>query len=360
MKDNKSKLVAIIVLVAIFASIVWSAITFFFLGWNKGQVVNTQQENLVNNNLDNETQPEITGANAEKNKDLVVTIIGDKRCNDCYTDQIVDELKKTPFLTKSKFIVKDFKDEGVEQEVKDLNIKFLPAVILSKGEVDPSMDKFLKKIDDKHYQLIIGSKFDPFLERSDKGFLLMNKDLLKEIKDKSYIKGNKNAKITWLEYSDLECPFCAKLHVSPTPKEVTKKYGDDINVIFNHFPLSFHKDAQKAAEALECIAEQKGDKAFYEALSKSYNKYHNNDFDLEGLYDLAEKELGVNKDELKKCVDSGKYTNKVKEEMQRGIKLGITWTPWNVLINNETGEYIILPWAYPTEAFEEQIDKLLK
>jgi len=54
--------------------------------------------------------------------------------------------------------------------------------------------------------------------------LILDKKVLAEIKENSYLKGNKDAKITWLEYSDLECPFCAKLHNSGTPEELVKKY----------------------------------------------------------------------------------------------------------------------------------------
>jgi len=73
---------------------------------------------------------------------------------------------------------------------------------------------------------------------------MLSLEKIQEVKAESYINGNKDAKITWLEYSDLECPYCAKLHNSGTPEELIEKYGDDLNIIFNHFPLSFHKNAQ--------------------------------------------------------------------------------------------------------------------
>ena len=78
---------------------------------------------------------------------------------------------------------------------------------------------------------------------------------LKELQafyDSSYIEGNKDAKVTVIEFSDVECPFCQRHNNNGTLDTVMEKYGDDVNVIFAHFPLSFHATAQKAGEALEC------------------------------------------------------------------------------------------------------------
>ncbi|MDR0771938.1 MAG: thioredoxin domain-containing protein [Candidatus Peribacteria bacterium] len=61
----------------------------------------------------------------------------------------------------------------------------------------------------------------------------------------------------WFEFSDLQCPYCAKLYSDGTPAAIRAKYGDDISVIFNHFPLSFHPNAIPAAEVAECLATQK-------------------------------------------------------------------------------------------------------
>jgi protein-disulfide isomerase len=73
---------------------------------------------------------------------------------------------------------------------------------------------------------------------------MLENDKLQAVKDSSYIKGNKDAKITWIEYSDLECPYCAKLHNAGTVEALTEKYGDKLNIMYNHFPLDFHKNAQ--------------------------------------------------------------------------------------------------------------------
>ncbi|MDP6626712.1 MAG: DsbA family protein, partial [Methanopyri archaeon] len=63
-----------------------------------------------------------------------------------------------------------------------------------------------------------------------------------------------DAEVTILEYSDFQCPFCSR--VVPTIEQIKATYGNKVNVIFKHFPLGFHENAQKAAEASECARDQ--------------------------------------------------------------------------------------------------------
>lgn len=67
-------------------------------------------------------------------------------------------------------------------------------------------------------------------------------------------KGNENAAVTVVEFSDFECPYCARF--VPTVSQMLAEYGDEIRFTYRHFPLSFHPNAQKAAEAFECAKEQ--------------------------------------------------------------------------------------------------------
>ena len=66
--------------------------------------------------------------------------------------------------------------------------------------------------------------------------------------------GGKDAKVTLVEFSDFECPYCGRF--APTVDQILADYGDKIKFTFRHFPLSFHTHAQKAAEAFECAKEQ--------------------------------------------------------------------------------------------------------
>jgi predicted DsbA family dithiol-disulfide isomerase len=71
--------------------------------------------------------------------------------------------------------------------------------------------------------------------------------------------------------------------------------------------------------------------------------------------------LGANKDTITKCIDAKTFDKKIKNQQATWTKeFWVTGTPWNVLINNETGEYEVISGAYPTDSFVKIIDKLLK
>jgi protein-disulfide isomerase len=326
----------------------------FYIGQNMNKSTVSQVSNTNQTITNNDT-------NNSQTTWLIIKVIDDVRCIDCNTDSLIENLKKVPALSSSTFNKVDFADEWVAEYLKENNIRVLPAVIFQTNFVAPGINEGLEAINETEFALDLWptAKYNPFVKRSERGFLQLDVAELGKIKDNSYIQWNENAEITWIEYSDLECPFCARLHNSSTPKDVTTKYGDKLNVVFNHFPLSFHKNAQAGSEALECIGEVSWSDAFYSVLEKSYKIYDNNNFVLDGLFDIAAAEW-VNKEALANCVESGKYTEKVQNQMTVGQStFGVTGTPGNVLINNATGEYEVLSGAYPTPAFEAIIDKLL-
>ena len=78
-----------------------------------------------------------------------------------------------------------------------------------------------------------------------------------------YIRGNPNAQVTLVEFSDLQCPFCKRFH--PTVQQVLAEYGDQVRWIYRHYPIDqLHPHARPAAEASECLAEQKGAEGFWQ------------------------------------------------------------------------------------------------
>lgn len=313
------------------------------------------------------------GTQSANYEDLTLTVITDSRDSSGNAEQILGQIKELPSIQNAELVEKEFSEDGVSELLKENNITALPVFIFSTNNFDTSLDPqsvgqngqlapkisaYLQKLSVSGYTLPVGATFNPFTKRSDRGHLMLEEWVLEKIKDGSHIKGNKDATLIWLEYSDLECPYCAKLHNNNTSWELAAKYPEELNMAFNHFPLGFHKNAQPWAEGLECAAEQTSSDKFYSLIEASFKKYNSNNFSLEGFYDLAVEEW-VNKDELKKCVKSWKYTEKVKKQMALGAReFGITWTPGNVLINNETWEYEVISWAYPVDSFVQIIDKL--
>ncbi len=177
------------------------------------------------------------------------------------------------------------------------------------------------------------------------------------LKASDHIRGNVDAKVTLVEYSDFECPFCKSFE--PTIQGLLKTYGDKIRLVYRHFPLSFHANAQKEAEASECIAELGGNDAFWKYVDTIFERTTSNGtgFALDKLGPLA-AELGVNQTEFQTCLDSNKYEQLVKDQIADGTTGGVSGTPSTFIINPK-GETQILVGAQPIEAFKTEIDKAL-
>ena len=180
------------------------------------------------------------------------------------------------------------------------------------------------------------------------------------LKEWAYIKWKPDARITFIEYSDLECPFCKKLHSEWTIDQLLESYPDDVNFIFKHFPLGFHEMAAMEAEASECVWELAWSDKYYEFIETVFaaSKTDGNSFTKESISDLAWT-IWVDSGSVLSCVESGKYTQKVKDQTAEWASFGVTWTPWNVLVDNSTWEFKILPWAYPVTDFKTIIDGFL-
>lgn len=190
----------------------------------------------------------------------------------------------------------------------------------------------------------------------------MSKDEINALKDWSYFEWNENALISIYEFSDLECPFCIRQYKEGTIKQMLEKFWDKINTAFKHFPLDFHKNAPKEAEATLCAWELGWAEKSVEFHAKIFDRTNGGNgewFSLDALVPLA-KELGLNEKKFSECLDGGKMADRVKADMELGKKYGVTGTPGSVIVNNETWEYVVIAWAYPASEFESKINGLLK
>lgn len=146
---------------------------------------------------------------------------------------------------------------------------------------------------------------------------------VKEVSDADHVRGNKNAKVTLIEYSDYECPFC-KRH-EPSMVQALKDFPNDVRIVYRHYPLtSIHPNAQKSAEAAECAAKLGGNDAFW--------KLHDKLFEISPALTpdalvAAAKGLGLNEANFKKCLDSGEMAGRVDSDVASGNDSGVEGTP---------------------------------
>lgn len=178
-------------------------------------------------------------------------------------------------------------------------------------------------------------------------------------KNEDHVRGNVNANVSIIEYSDFECPYCKRNH--PTVKQVFEKYDGKVNWVYRHLPLPFHlPNAVDEAEASECVAELNGNNAFWKFNDLIYERTPSNKgLNFEQLRPLAE-EIGVNGSAFDICMASDKHLAKIETQSKEADAMGVRGTPANLIRNNKTGEVKFLGGAYPAESFEAAIDAMLK
>ena len=179
-----------------------------------------------------------------------------------------------------------------------------------------------------------------------------------KVTNDDHIRGNKDAKVVLIEYSDYECPYCNKFH--PTMKQVMEKYGNQVAWVYRHYPLPFHTSAQRSAETGECVNKVGGKEAFWKFSDAVYTQVGTDGATAltpENLYKLAAA-AGANSDKVKSCVDSGEMTQKVKDQMAAGTTAGISGTPGTIIVTKD-GKYELIPGALPFEQVQPLLDKYL-
>jgi protein-disulfide isomerase len=169
-----------------------------------------------------------------------------------------------------------------------------------------------------------------------------------EVMDDDAVKGDPDAPVTIVEFSDFECPFCTRFFTQTLPA-ITEQYIDTgkVKFIYRDFPLSFHPNAQKAAEAAEC-AEDQG--KFWEMHDMLFEKGVGGGTDSFKQFAI---DLGVDSAAFDECLDTGKYAEEVQKDLADGSRLGVSGTP-GFFIN---GQYV--SGAQPFEVFQQVIEQEL-
>jgi len=166
--------------------------------------------------------------------------------------------------------------------------------------------------------------------------------------DDDAMKGDKDAPVTIIEFSEYQCPYC-KRYVDQTLGQIQEKYIDTgkVKYVFRDFPLDFHQNAKPAAMAAECVKAEGGDDAYWE--------YHDT---------LFENQQAISPDDLKgyasdmgydiaDCLDNEEYADEVDADTEEGKSYGVRGTP-AFFINGR-----FLSGAQPFAAFEKLIEEEL-
>ncbi len=179
--------------------------------------------------------------------------------------------------------------------------------------------------------------------------------------DNDPIIGDPNAQITIIEFSDFQCPFCARFNTQTLPS-IFEEYISQgkVKLVFRDFPIqSIHPNALPASVAAECANEQGKFKEMHDKLFDNQNQWNKQEtIDALFLFKQYALEMQLDSKTFESCLDNGKYIDEIRKDLKDGQNYGISGTP-GFFIGNEKIGYVELKGAQPFESFKKVIDEQL-
>jgi len=180
--------------------------------------------------------------------------------------------------------------------------------------------------------------------------------------DNDPVIGSQDAAITIIEFSDFQCPFCARFHIQTLPIIMDEYINEGkVKLVFRDFPIqSIHPNAVPASVAAECANEQEKFKEMHDILFERQKEWSNQETSgaIE-LFNQYAREMELKKEQFESCLTSAKYVEEIQKDLNDGRTYGITGTPGFFIGNDEIG-FVELKGAQPFESFKKVIDSQLK
>lgn len=177
--------------------------------------------------------------------------------------------------------------------------------------------------------------------------------------DKNYVRGNLDtADVVIFEYSDSDCPFCAKFH--PTLQQIVSDYKGKIAWVYRFFPLDMHPNARTEALALACAGQLGGSQAFNEYIDSVIDMTLTPGTKSNDLLATLATQQGLNANQFKSCMNNADTAKLVDADIAEAQNIGAQGTPFSIVMNTKTGKQTTLPGAYPIEEVRKAIDSVLK
>jgi protein-disulfide isomerase len=174
--------------------------------------------------------------------------------------------------------------------------------------------------------------------------------------------GDIDATITIIEFSDFQCPFCAKFHVQTLPTIMDEYINKGtVKLVFRDFPIqSIHPNAVPASVAAECANEQGKFKEMHDILFEKQNEWDNQEMNKAIiLFNQYASEMQLEQEKFDSCLKNGKYIEEIKKDLEDGRAYGVSGTPEFFIGNDQIG-FIELKGAQPFESFKKVIEIQLK
>jgi protein-disulfide isomerase len=176
------------------------------------------------------------------------------------------------------------------------------------------------------------------------------------IRSDDHIRGNANADVVLLEWSDLECPFWKRHH--DNMKQIMKDFDGKVEWVYRYYPLDFHTYSKKESEAAECANEIAGADGFWNFVDTVFTVSNGNNFLDRAKLDPIAKTAGIDAAKFSACLDSGKMAARVQKDMESGARAGVQGTPFTVAFNKKTGKQTVINGALPLQSIKAQLAQI--
>jgi protein-disulfide isomerase len=181
----------------------------------------------------------------------------------------------------------------------------------------------------------------------------------KEITSSDHVLGNPDAPLTMVVFTDLECPWCKKFN--DVTNQMMSDYGKlgKVKLVLRYFPLDeIHKRTRKEAEATECAADQGGNEKFWQYVNQVFSITPSNDqLDPAQLPKIA-KDIGLDQTKFTQCLNSGKFSQKIQDNLDDAIASGGQGTPYFIIIDQK-GEKFPFSGYIPYDQLKTILDQIL-
>ena len=230
-----------------------------------------------------------------------------------------ESLKVTPDALLDDYLKKNYQPavEGMAKDYYEQNKDRIQQPYESiKVELLSQLDKNLQEQTKSQYYQELFKKYNVqfVLPQPEMAFVKI------DIADEPFW-GQANAKVTVVEYSDFECPYCQR--VQPEILKIKKDYEGKIKWVFKDFPLSFHQQAKQAHIAANCAQKQN---KFFEFQTELFNAH--SDLSINRLNQIAGT-IGLNLSDFKLCLEdkNNVISQEIEKDIADGVKYGVKGTP---------------------------------
>ncbi|MDP2837942.1 MAG: thioredoxin domain-containing protein [Candidatus Moranbacteria bacterium] len=245
---------------------------------------------------------------------VTLQVITDKDCTACDPSEALVWLRRVvPTIEVTRI---DMNDELGKQLAERSGVVTIPAFIFSKDILHTS------------FYSQASSLFQPrdgryFFDMSKIGLPAGRYLKLPTVGENAIVSGPQDAKVTIVEFSDFECPYCKTFHKDL--KQVAAAYGDQVRLVYKHLPLSFHVQAENAAIAAQCANEQGKFDIYADYLFTKQTEWSKTS----GLQKFKDYAWWLKLDfrAFSSCLDSEKYKDKVAKDKEEAANLLISATP---------------------------------